>query len=410
MEVVDIVDSTLDDVLELVTAHLDHIRLLALRPRDAHLPLERVPAVYRAFARAAPLLEVIDVQLFDYPFPEPGRGAMLEAHIARFPCQVPAELFSGQAPRLSQMSFRTMFHPPAAVAAFANLVRVELDAHFLASEHIIVIVSLPRLRCLHLEVAEYIVPQMPAPQGFRLDELWFFGRHTPPLFDPICPLLRYLGFPHIRHFTSKWDVMWLDTMTSSPRSLPHTLMIEEWRVGEDIVGTQAWRMLHDGGLVSEMLDVHTTDHFSWPDAQHVLANLRELIIPFRELRTAEYDLEFRELTRLCVRLNATHCSRDDWPDIRIPALKLRTIELWGGIDVSPIRIPSHDVVAFIGDFLTLDPAHRPDLVLRDVEIVQSRGGWEEVEELISSVHRPEEGSPESFVVELKSKWHASVQH
>ncbi|EJD36438.1 hypothetical protein AURDEDRAFT_174489 [Auricularia subglabra TFB-10046 SS5] len=300
------------------------------------------------------------------------------------------------------------------VDALSSVTCLELDAVSLTAAQLHLIVSLPRLRSLHLEVVHCDVPETPPPVGFHLDELWLFGpsdgRLATSLLVPAPPLLQYLGFPHIRHFVYDACAEWLDAMTTSPRSRPHTILVEKW---DDVhlsngisFPCDAWRMSDGAGFISDQYGAHTNDDLSWADVREIFEDLLELVIPYRVLRMADYNLEFRNLTRLCVRIDDPISTSRAWPKFRaVRCPRLRTLELWDG----GVSIAAAEIVEFVRDFFVFDAQHPPELIIRDVRLIPSSAPLTELRELVSAIQRPDGPARESFVVELKSQWHVAVR-
>lgn len=412
VQVTDISPSNYEEIVSLIGAHLGHLRLLALHAGNAKLELDCVSAVHRALARAAPLLRVVDIQLFNQPLPQNTAAAIRAAHVARAPCVVPADSFLHQAPGLQQLSFQTMTLPWAGPNAFSEVNILELDAIYLSAAQMTTLVSMARLRSMHLIAVDCELPKVPAPSTFKLDALWIDGLYSTPHDDPVDPVLRYLGYPHIRQFTSDWQSFWPE-IVSAPRSLPHTLHVERWQDDSVRTRSEAWRLFDGAGFVTDFLDVYTCDHFSWPDHQAMLANLGTLVVIFRELATAIHNaVEFRNLTRLCARVSEKDCTTTDWDGIAaIPAPQLRTLELWGELanGETTVAMREADVLNVVRDFLALNCAHPPELVLCDVALVESAEEGTALEELVAGIWRVDGPAPASFVNELKDKWHASVR-
>ncbi|EJD36448.1 hypothetical protein AURDEDRAFT_174499 [Auricularia subglabra TFB-10046 SS5] len=410
LEVFDINASTAERILDLVEVHLCHIRVLSLKAFPKLDP-DCVPRVHRAFANPAPHLEVVDVRLFDgsiAPGSYPDWIPSAHAFRQRYPTATDA--FLPLAPRLRQLSFRTLILPNGPVDALSTLARLELDAVSLSAAQIFAIASLPRLRSLHLDIAECEVPPTPPPPALRLEELRISGAYPVSFSNTPDPLLRYLGFPHIRHFASYGGADWLQAMTCAPRSLPHTVIVEHWSIEQDFnLFSQAWRLIDDGGFVSDHLDVFTGENFRWPDARPMLANLRELVILNVELKRADHTVEFPQLLRLCVRFDASclSISRKNWPAFSIPCPKLRTLELWGTEDPKA-GVFGAQILHLVGSFLLLDRKQPPDLIIRDLVVIHTADEWKLLEGVMKSIQRPEGLAPRPFVVEVQSKWRATV--
>ncbi|EJD33124.1 hypothetical protein AURDEDRAFT_177796, partial [Auricularia subglabra TFB-10046 SS5] len=171
VHVTDISFSDLHEVVRILGDHIDHIRTLALYTGELKLDHFHIHVVYGLFKKPAPLLEVVDIQLFYRSFLE----KCLKIDALQDPSlRLPPPLLR-QAPKLRQLSFQTMTFPQTAGGGFLAVTRLEIDGVFLSADQMSAIVSLPCLRNLHLEIAGCALPNAQPPPTFRLDELWLYG-------------------------------------------------------------------------------------------------------------------------------------------------------------------------------------------------------------------------------------------
>ncbi|EJD36444.1 hypothetical protein AURDEDRAFT_174495 [Auricularia subglabra TFB-10046 SS5] len=403
----------LQEILHAISRHLYHIRLLVLEGAPLLVDHEHIPMVYDCLTQPAPLLEALDIRIFEDPLLIDALALTNELNAMRV---APVGLFAEEAPRLAKVSFRAMAlprrHHPA--SAFSRVTKMELETTFLSAADLEAIVSLPSLKSLHLEIIDIIsLPEAPPPPSFHLEELWILGPYDVPYFIPPCPLLWYLGFPHIKHFISNDDEVWLETMTSSPRGLPHTLLIEHWSLDERrgrTTATEAWRLIDGGGFVSDLLDVQTGDQFSWPPAKNVFANLKELVIPYSQLRQADCDLRLPFLTRLCIRVSDNDrrfLSQAGGVLLYAPCPNLRTLELWGGAIPGLLSMPG--TVNLVRNDLSLDRRHPPELLIWNPCDASIPIEWDAFVDVVSGIRYLNEPPPDPFVVELRSSWRTSVE-
>ncbi|EJD33344.1 hypothetical protein AURDEDRAFT_177582 [Auricularia subglabra TFB-10046 SS5] len=397
----------LHEVVRILGDHIYHIRTLALYTSAPKLDDFHMPLVCTIFEKPAPLLEVVDIQLFEVSIAEESRHLdSLQDASLRLP---PQSL--RQAPKLRQLSFRTMTFPQAAVDCFLAVTRMELDGVSLSADQMSAIVSLPCLRSLHLEIGGCALPNTRPPPTFRLDELWLFGlwdnqTTNPDLFGSV---LRYLGFPRIRHLTTANQQL-LD-IASPPSFDPLILLVDDWVCRNDCNGEigVAWRLVDHRGFLFDFVEIISLSAPYNLDTR-VLVNLIEIEIPYHELVTYTRDLALPQLKRLCLRVRApdtarwtSERSRED--NIRCPSLY--TLELWSYPEQSTISIQAAQLLHLITGYLTLAP-HRPaDVVLRGTTVVY-RSQLDLLNPAVATIRDGDGPAPPPFVLELQSKWHASV--
>ncbi|EJD33505.1 hypothetical protein AURDEDRAFT_177408 [Auricularia subglabra TFB-10046 SS5] len=398
----------LHEIVRILGDHIYHIRTLALYTSAPKLDHFHIHVVYGLFEKPAPLLEVVDIQLFSRSFFED----CLKIDALQDPSlRLPPPLLR-QAPKLRQLSFQTMTFPQTAGDGFLAVTRLEIDGVFLSADQMSAIVSLPCLRNLHLEIAGCALPNAQPPPTFRLDELWLYGmwqtRESIP--DMLPSALQYLGFPHIPHFiTDNWDVLDLVLSSLSHRS---TLLVDYWRDLNDpnAVTGVACRLIDHRGLIFDLVGIlFVVAPFDLDLC--ILANLVEIEIPYDELTGVQSDFDLPKLERLCLRVRAGETAR--WKperllEGRISCPNLHTVELWNYPEHSTVSMASAQLLHFISHLLDLSPRRAVDIVLRGVAVVYS-SELGLLDHVVGTVRDDVRPAPPPFGLELQTRWHASVQ-
>ncbi|EJD41955.1 hypothetical protein AURDEDRAFT_126733 [Auricularia subglabra TFB-10046 SS5] len=117
VHVTDISFFDLHEVVRILGDHIDHIRTLALYTGELKLNHFHIHVVYGLFKKPAPLLEVVDIQLFYRSFLE----KCLKIDALQDPSLRLPPLLLRQAPKLRQLSFQTMTFPQTAGGGFLDL-------------------------------------------------------------------------------------------------------------------------------------------------------------------------------------------------------------------------------------------------------------------------------------------------
>ncbi|EJD34015.1 hypothetical protein AURDEDRAFT_176929 [Auricularia subglabra TFB-10046 SS5] len=258
--------------------------------------MANIHRVYDALAHPAPALEELEIALH---IDERTRLFVMPSEY-----YIPRDLFAGQAPLLRKAAWLTMELHPDGVPALAGLTRFRFEERtaLSASQLCAIVGTLPSLRSLCIKAKQgYKLPDNPAPATFRLDELDLdimpeMHRHT--LY--LDPLLRYLGFEHIREVTTIWCHNWSDHFTGPPRNLPHTLQVHG-----PVEMQHDWYLISSSGYIARGRKFDSADLVRDPVMRIMFDYLRALVISTTLLITERAfvppPLRLTHLTLCCVR-------------------------------------------------------------------------------------------------------------